>query len=61
MRAWPKRIREVTADGPQLSERKVSGGLCFLYEGHMSSGVIGASEGFQRSLADRAGQTENGL
>lgn len=36
-----ERIREVTADAPRLSERKMFGGLCFLYEGHMCFGVIG--------------------
>lgn len=36
-----ERIREVTAGRPEISERTMFGGLCFLHEGNMCFGVIG--------------------
>ena len=37
-----ERIRELTADEPGMSERKMFGGLAFLHEGNMCFGVLGS-------------------
>ena len=37
-----ERIRQMVADGPGLSERKMFGGLCFLHEGNMCFGIVGS-------------------
>lgn len=34
------RIRDLLPAAPDLSERKMFGGLCFMYHGHMLCGVI---------------------
>ena len=33
------RVRDALADAPDLSERKMFGGLCFMSQGHMVCGV----------------------
>lgn len=38
-----ERLREVFADRPGLTEKKMFGGLAFMYRGHMLMGVIGES------------------
>ncbi|KIG17742.1 hypothetical protein DB30_02775 [Enhygromyxa salina] len=35
-----QRIRDLLADHPSYSERKMFGGLCFMFAGHMCAGVI---------------------
>jgi hypothetical protein len=37
-----ERIREMTADRPSMSERKMFGGLCFLLDGNMCFGIVGS-------------------
>lgn len=36
-----ERLRMALAGTPRLSERKMFGGLCFLLEGRMCSGIVG--------------------
>jgi TfoX/Sxy family transcriptional regulator of competence genes len=36
------RIREVIPDDGEVTERKMFGGLAFLWEGHMFAGVVGS-------------------
>ncbi len=38
-----QRIREVLEPDPALTEKKMFGGLAFLYRGHMFAGVSGSS------------------
>jgi TfoX/Sxy family transcriptional regulator of competence genes len=35
-----QRVRDLLADHPSYAERKMFGGLCFLYGGHMCAGVV---------------------
>lgn len=37
-----ERIRDMTADQPWLSERKMFGGLCFMTNGNMCFGIVGS-------------------
>ena len=39
--ALAERIRLVLADAPDLVERKMFGGICFMVGGHMACGVLG--------------------
>lgn len=39
--ALAERIRLVLADAPELVERKMFGGICFMVGGHMACGVLG--------------------
>lgn len=39
--ALAERIRLVLADAPELVERKMFGGICFMVGGHMTCGVLG--------------------
>jgi hypothetical protein len=41
--ALADRIRRVTADDADLSERRMFGGIAFLYRGHMFVGVTGST------------------
>jgi TfoX/Sxy family transcriptional regulator of competence genes len=36
------RIREATDDAPDISERKMFGGLCFMANGNMCVGIVGS-------------------
>ena len=36
-----ERVRLVLADAPELVERKMFGGICFMVGGHMTCGVLG--------------------
>lgn len=36
-----ERIRDLVADNPAVSERKMFGGLAFLHRGNMACGVVG--------------------
>jgi len=36
------RVRDVLADVPEVSERRMFGGLAFLVGGHMACGIVGA-------------------
>jgi len=35
------RLREITADQPDMTEKKMFGGLCFLILGNMCLGIVG--------------------
>lgn len=37
------RLREFTVDRPDILEKKMFGGLAFMYRGHMLVGIIGES------------------
>ena len=37
-----ERVRDLTADEPALSERKMFGGLCFMRNGNMCFGIVGS-------------------
>jgi hypothetical protein len=37
-----ERIRDLVADQPGLSERKMFGGLCFMLVGYMCFGIVGS-------------------
>jgi TfoX/Sxy family transcriptional regulator of competence genes len=37
------RIRDALAQEPGYSERRMFGGLCFMLDGHMTAGVVGAT------------------
>lgn len=37
------RIRSCLARAPELSERRMFGGLCFLLRGHMTAGIVGST------------------
>ena len=36
------RVRELLADTPHLTERKMFGGLAFMVAGHMACGIVGS-------------------
>jgi TfoX/Sxy family transcriptional regulator of competence genes len=38
-----KRVRDVLADVPDVSERRMFGGLTFLVGGHMACGIVGTN------------------
>ncbi len=38
-----ERLRELFVDRPGMSERKMFGGLAFMYRGHLLVGIIGVS------------------
>jgi len=37
-----ERVRDLTAELPDMSERKMFGGLCFLRSGNMCFGIVGS-------------------
>jgi TfoX/Sxy family transcriptional regulator of competence genes len=37
-----ERVRDLTADQPDMSERKMFGGLCFMRSGNMCFGIVGS-------------------
>ena len=37
-----ERVRDLTADQPAMSERKMFGGLCFMQNGNMCFGIVGS-------------------
>jgi TfoX/Sxy family transcriptional regulator of competence genes len=37
-----ERIRQLVADQPDMSERKMFGGLCFMVAGNMCFGIVGS-------------------
>jgi TfoX N-terminal domain len=37
-----ERVRSLVADEPDVSERKMFGGLCFMSRGNMSFGIVGS-------------------
>lgn len=37
-----ERIRDLVADQPGVSERKMFGGLCFMLDGNMCFGIVGS-------------------
>jgi len=44
------RFRDVLGDTPQLSEKRMMGGLCFLYQGNMIGGADRSKDGHGRFL-----------
>ncbi|MBO6575090.1 MAG: TfoX/Sxy family protein [Rhodothermales bacterium] len=36
------RLRHVVGDAPEISERKMFGGLCLMERGHMLVGIVGS-------------------
>ena len=49
------RVREILAEGGQVAERRMFGGLAFMVNGHMCCGII-RDDLMLRLGADRAGQ-----
>ncbi|MGB2756595.1 MAG: TfoX/Sxy family protein [Acidimicrobiia bacterium] len=61
-----ERVRDLTADRPGMSERKMFGGLCFMQNGNMCCGIVGSElmvrvgvEAYEQALAFPAAREMN--
>ena len=53
--ALAARMRAALGDGPEISEKRMMGGVCFFLDGHMVGGADRSKEG-QRRLMFRVGK-----